>query len=473
MYQYMQFLTKKWRQQGAIIAFTALLLPMIIVGVGLAVDLGNIYVQYSRLQNAADAAALAGATAYADANETVEQYPNAKAKSEQYIQGEFHNLKDKQKEQIENNYKTDRYKVLIEDNVTYYQVKLYKEVPLYFLGGIYKTISGKETYTVPVKSVAAIPQGAGIDLNYMFIFEKKFVAVNIVDNHDVYNPDALNDTSINLGPILSTFDGRIIYTNKNLPKENMQYSTQRPEYFDRLFTEAAKEYKNDRHTVKQLMDKCEKNPPVYDGGRLVSGYWCRAEPEEYNYRKFIESIDEITKDSTCMIDDQNINSIRTSDANIFKNDTIRVTKKVRNLDIIIDSSLPEKKDPIFIFVEAYEWGDRTFRIIYPNENSTKMRDIDNVRPLIICVDGDDKKVSKVHFNMENGRHNTFRGIVFTPYTDAEGMVVNAGGCDFRGTIAASSIYLAGKNASYRYVNYLGGVRKGNTSAARGKVRLVS
>ena len=89
---YMKNITKKWRQSGAILAFTALLLPMIIVGTGLAVDLGNIYVQYSRLQNAADAAALAGAHEYAVQGEKVNSHPKANKMAEKYVQGDYHNL---------------------------------------------------------------------------------------------------------------------------------------------------------------------------------------------------------------------------------------------------------------------------------------------------------------------------------------------------------------------------------------------
>lgn len=48
-------------QQGAILVLTAFLLPFIIVFTGLAVDFGSAYVRRSQLQNAADAAVLAGA----------------------------------------------------------------------------------------------------------------------------------------------------------------------------------------------------------------------------------------------------------------------------------------------------------------------------------------------------------------------------------------------------------------------------
>ena len=77
MQSYMKPIVKKWQQKGAVLALSALLLPMIVVGTGFAVDLGNIYVQYSRLQNAADAAALAGAHEYADKKDTLVSHGHA------------------------------------------------------------------------------------------------------------------------------------------------------------------------------------------------------------------------------------------------------------------------------------------------------------------------------------------------------------------------------------------------------------
>ena len=64
-------------------------------------------------------------------------------------------------------------------------MKLTKEVPLYFLGGIYKKIEGKETFTVPVDSVAVVPaQTGGGFFNNMFIFKEKFDAVT---NKSIFN----------------------------------------------------------------------------------------------------------------------------------------------------------------------------------------------------------------------------------------------------------------------------------------------
>ena len=46
-------------QKGVLLVFTALLLPVVFACAGLAVDLGNMYVHKSNLQNAVDSAALA------------------------------------------------------------------------------------------------------------------------------------------------------------------------------------------------------------------------------------------------------------------------------------------------------------------------------------------------------------------------------------------------------------------------------
>lgn len=68
-------------QQGAILVLTAFLLPFIIAFTGLAVDFGNLYVQHQTLQNAADAAALAGANNFTADKKDI---PAAKKNADQY-----------------------------------------------------------------------------------------------------------------------------------------------------------------------------------------------------------------------------------------------------------------------------------------------------------------------------------------------------------------------------------------------------
>lgn len=61
---------KSKAQKGAFLVFTALMIPIIFICAGFAVDLGNAWAYKSKLQNAADAAVLAGAYQYqADSND--------------------------------------------------------------------------------------------------------------------------------------------------------------------------------------------------------------------------------------------------------------------------------------------------------------------------------------------------------------------------------------------------------------------
>ena len=53
-------------ERGAIFVLTAILLPVLLGGMGFAYDVGNLYMHKARLQNAADAASLAGARAFVD-----------------------------------------------------------------------------------------------------------------------------------------------------------------------------------------------------------------------------------------------------------------------------------------------------------------------------------------------------------------------------------------------------------------------
>ena len=54
------------KERGAIFVLTALLLPIMFGCLGIAYDVGNVYMHKARLQNVTDAAALAGGRAYLD-----------------------------------------------------------------------------------------------------------------------------------------------------------------------------------------------------------------------------------------------------------------------------------------------------------------------------------------------------------------------------------------------------------------------
>ncbi len=416
MYQYMQFLTKKWRQQGAVIAFTALLLPMLIIGTGLAVDLGHVYVQYSRLQNAADAAALAGAKAYAENNETVDKHPKANAKAEKYIQGEFHNLEDEQREKIEDNYKKgkkDRYKARTKDDITYYRVKLYKEVPLYFLGGIYKTISGKETYTVPVESVAAISLASqpGTSGNSafpnLFTFTDSFNGINTAQNPD----------NVKIAEISCTFTGRIVTNNQNSVIT----------YRHQLITNDAREKqkKNSDYTVKNAIDDGYVNDPILDEKIDLRFY------EGTATRIGNSSTKNFTENTSQTISAQNhFNSSYISTNN---NQSVIHYTSNNGGNISFDTDVAgNKNNPLYIIIDSANNPQINFNA-----------DIKVTRPIIYCYLGK----GELWINANPGVE--FHGIIYAPYAKVG---IHENGWKFYGSLVARSFELTAKG-DYTYEDF--------------------
>ena len=111
------------RQKGAILALTALALPLLVCFTGLAVDLGNLYIHHSILQNSADAAALGGAKVGYTTT-----FNQSKADNEANAL-----IKDNQRSKLSGS--SLEYKNSKSDpkNTHYYVVTLTEKVPLYFL----------------------------------------------------------------------------------------------------------------------------------------------------------------------------------------------------------------------------------------------------------------------------------------------------------------------------------------------------
>ena len=85
-----------WEERGDILVLTALLLPIMFGCLGIAYDLGNIYIHKARLQNVTDAAALAGGRAYLQSQlktgesvhkDTYDSYTNGNVTDEEYVIG--------------------------------------------------------------------------------------------------------------------------------------------------------------------------------------------------------------------------------------------------------------------------------------------------------------------------------------------------------------------------------------------------
>lgn len=85
-----RLLSRIKNERGAYMVFFAILIPILFVCAGLAVDLGNGFARHARLQKAADAAVLAASYVY-DENNLAEMYRVA----EQYLQANLDNEEDR------------------------------------------------------------------------------------------------------------------------------------------------------------------------------------------------------------------------------------------------------------------------------------------------------------------------------------------------------------------------------------------
>ena len=177
-------------QQGAILILTAFLLPFIILFTGFAVDAGNAYVHHSKLQNAVDAAALAGGHKYAENK----NQDDTKSKVNEYMK----------LNQGKDTYKIDNIKYENKDNdSTDITVDVSEKVPIYFLGAALKLfhvdITDEEADNWNIKVSATVRVGgkaATPDIpNSIFDYAMIGGYTNPVDPNHSY--DHLWDSSFN------------------------------------------------------------------------------------------------------------------------------------------------------------------------------------------------------------------------------------------------------------------------------------
>lgn len=154
---------------GSILVFTAVGIPILLALIGFGFDVGNLYMHKARLQNVADAAALAGARAYVDNLDTTKggtvtdgdipsKPTHANEVAREYIAKNSINLPN----DIYHDFNSLMIRESDESNTLYpnkafYRIGLYENVPLYFLPVI-KGIG--KTQKVRAEAIAiAIPGG--------------------------------------------------------------------------------------------------------------------------------------------------------------------------------------------------------------------------------------------------------------------------------------------------------------------------
>ncbi len=453
----------KKNQRGGLIFMTAASISAMLFCGAVVVDLGSLYAYKSELQNAADAAALAGAHAYADNEEAIDDHPEADKLAGEFIKANLG----------ENNSAVAGYqaKDFSEDaNAVYYRVQLEDEAPTYFLK--YFMDKGPTISVDGIASIATI--GTEPPFKDLFIFKKNFDAVN-----SIINPDK-NAIEQGLSTVSNTFDGKIVFTDgsgenaKN--KDNYQYTTLQysTQTNDTPFFVTADGKKNS--TIKDIAHEADsvKNSPIGSGatecqfgtdGQLKdtsrSSYWSRVEFEDIDLMDFGTKVKDMA-DSVTAIKSQNYDVNNTNVSSSTQ--VISISREVQNLTINIKETL-YGSDPLYIYC------DPAIDDLVKIEVSADME-----RPVIICVPGTGKnwegKVSGPNVQVNLYGH-TFRGIIYAPNSVVEPF--NAADSTFEGSIAADSISLHEDNAAYKYVNFANndsGSGKGGKVSSSSKISLI-
>ncbi len=227
------------KERGAIFVITALMLPVIFGFMGIGYDVGNLYMHKARLQNVADAAALAGGRAYllsqkkttgtkdtydtsAGNRKPAETYavggnktrsgnhPDADNAADDYIYKNIVNLG--------HDVKSDKYShyALNSEGATpktFYRVGLYEEVPLHFL----PVILDKSTQKVRAGAIVLVEEGTTTSTSGDGATSTTTIPnPSVFDNLFTFSESLFTKNNIDAdGNITQSFKGDIVYTHQN------------------------------------------------------------------------------------------------------------------------------------------------------------------------------------------------------------------------------------------------------------------
>ena len=216
------------RQSGSILVISALMLPIMLGCLGFAYDFGNLYLHKSRLQNIADAAALAGGRAYLDSQkkptgtkDESDEMPGPLGAKEVTYYAAGNMSAERSSNHMDADTAADRY---ILDNIknlgtsvtsdiyshfalktegmsgrVFYRVGLYEVVPMHFL----PVIGMKKEQKVRAGAIALIDDGMGAGAGKA-LYDNLFVVKDGISLGSGVGVDAQ-------GKINGTFDGGIVF----------------------------------------------------------------------------------------------------------------------------------------------------------------------------------------------------------------------------------------------------------------------
>ena len=248
------------QERGSILVLTVILLPIMFAFLGFGYDFGNIYMHKARLQNVADAAALAGARAYLDSqreeleanrdsidgtvdrvngkltSDSTAAYPEGRDTPDVYNVGDTTQTKNREyskhpaADAAADNYiyknivnlgstvysdKWSHYAINSDNNAnpkTFYRIGLYEEVPLYFLP-IIKSI--KSSQIVRAGAIALMEPGTTASAGSS--------SFSLFDNLFTFSDEYHSVTPANLNDVTYAMIGDMVYTHGNNTEHSVYY----------------------------------------------------------------------------------------------------------------------------------------------------------------------------------------------------------------------------------------------------------
>ena len=401
----------KCRQKGQILVFTAVLLPLLIAACGFTVDFGNMYMHKSKLQNAADAAAIAGGYAFRDNKENIDSHPKADNASEESAKSNLAKF-----DGIGQHYQAR----VDKDGVIYYRVELSESVPIYFL----RLFGVGDSTTVSADSIASIVNlGGGKNNIFQNLFSfgsGGFASTNANQNPDNAGISLIGQSSFYQGDI------RGIGSDAKMP-----VSGPGGDYSHEPLTFAARDaFLADRSlTVKQLLDRDKKNG---------THEYHTTPSQDYEHRldeNLKDIVDAAKGHEYIWSHGKNLSDILSQTAN---NNFYFYNPSGDAAELIVDclpKGDPNDNRPLYFVFD--KWAKLTITNKVENRNS---------RPIIFVYTGTESiPVEKI-----DGSY--FHGIIYAPYADVH---INDEKLSFYGSIASKGLTITGKG-TYEIDKTIGG-----------------
>ena len=409
----------KCRQKGQILVFTAVLLPLLIAACGFTVDFGNMYMHKSKLQNAADAAAIAGGYAFRDNKENIDDHPKADNASKDSAKSNLTNF-----DNVGQHYQAR----VDKDGIIYYRVELSESVPVYFL----RLFGVGDSTTVSADSIASIVNlGGGKNNIFQNLFS--FGSGGFTSTNANQNPD---DPGVSLIGNSSFYQGDIrgIGSDANMEKK----------YTHELLTFASRDaFLADRKlTVRQALDRDN----IYDNDKTNDTYEYHTLPTKDLDHQLDENLKDIVDAAKgheyTWGNEKKLSEIlpQAANNNFYVYNNTSTNPNLTNPNLIVDclpKGDPNDNRPLYVVCD--KTGSSTKLTI---TNKVENR---NSRPIIFVYTGTGT------INIE-ANDSYFHGIIYAPYADVH---INDGGMSFYGSVASKGIEITGKG-TYEIDKTIGG-----------------